>query len=148
MMGQRQRDRDEWVRLNTCRFCIGSHLHSCTGYSCRDAIKQAEECFERMERIRMTEYNSFPENMQEMTESAWNDFFTYCIAEYESRQAYKNNLHEQHEDLRIAWVRKEQNLGFCIGRKSGEVKFYQIGSDEQWMTFKRGFAAQFSRDNS
>lgn len=55
MMGKRQQDRDEWVRLNTCRFCIGSHLHSCTGYDCRDAIRQAEEAFDKMKMNRATD---------------------------------------------------------------------------------------------
>lgn len=44
----RQQDRTEWVRLNTCRICIGSHLHTCTGYDCRYAVKQAEEYFDRI----------------------------------------------------------------------------------------------------
>lgn len=57
MMGQRQQDRDEWVRLNTCRVCIGSHLHSCTGYDCRDAIKQAREYCDKINAIRMEERN-------------------------------------------------------------------------------------------
>lgn len=38
--------REEWVKLNTCKFCVGSHLHSCTGYDCREAAKKAEEYFE------------------------------------------------------------------------------------------------------
>lgn len=40
-------NREEWVKLNTCKFCVGSHLHSCTGYDCREAVKKAEEYFER-----------------------------------------------------------------------------------------------------
>lgn len=60
--------------------------------------------------MKMAEYNSYPADMQEITmeSDAWNDFFTYCKEDYESRQAYKNNLYEHHEDLRIAWVRKEK----------------------------------------
>lgn len=42
-------NRDEWVRLNTCKFCIGSHLHSCSGYDCRTAAKEATEYFDRTE---------------------------------------------------------------------------------------------------
>lgn len=49
----RQQDREEWVRLNTCRFCIGSHLHTCTGYRCEPAIKQAEEYFDKVVRMKM-----------------------------------------------------------------------------------------------
>lgn len=50
-----QQTREEWVRLNTCGFCIGSHLHSCTGYDCREAIKKAEEQFDRMTERRKQE---------------------------------------------------------------------------------------------
>lgn len=100
--------------------------------------------------MKLSEYNSFPKDMREMTQDseAWNDFFTYCKEEFESRQAYKESLYEHHEDLRIAWVKKERNIGFCIGRKTGVVKFYKIGADKDWEIFKRGFAAQFSHDNS
>ena len=44
---QEKQDREEWVRMNTCKFCVGSRLHSCTGYDCRDALKDAEEYFDR-----------------------------------------------------------------------------------------------------
>lgn len=100
--------------------------------------------------MKMAEYNSYPADMQEITREsdAWNDFFTYCKEDYESRQAYKNNLYEHHEDLRIAWVRKEKNIGFCIGRKQGILKFYKIGTEKDWDAFKHGFAAQFAHDNS
>lgn len=52
-------NREEWVRLNTCRFCIGSHLHSCTGYDCRDAVREAENCFEKMQKARKGEKRMF-----------------------------------------------------------------------------------------
>lgn len=47
-------DREEWVKLNTCKFCVGSHLHSCTGYDCREAAKKAEEYFEKTARRNRT----------------------------------------------------------------------------------------------
>ena len=50
-----QQSREECVRLNTCGFCSGSHLHSCTGYDCREAIKKAEEQFDRMAERRKQE---------------------------------------------------------------------------------------------
>ena len=50
--------------------------------------------------------------------------------------------------MRIAWVRKDKNLGFCIGRKQGILKFYKIGTEKDWDAFKHGFAAQFTHDNS
>lgn len=97
----------------------------------------------------MVEYNSFPKDMQEICEIAtWSDFFCFCIEKYESRNAYKNDLREMSEKLRIAWIKKEQNLGFCIGMKGEFVKFYRIGTDEAWRKFKCGFAAQFRGDNS
>lgn len=37
----------EWIDHNTCRFCIGSRLHTCTGYDCRDAIEKAEKAFKK-----------------------------------------------------------------------------------------------------
>lgn len=75
--------------------------------------------------MKMTEYNSYPEDMQEITAftDEWNDFFTYCKEDYESRQAYKNNLHEHHEDLRIAWVRKESR--FLYRQKTGNFEILQ-----------------------
>lgn len=47
-------DREEWVKLNTCKFCVGSHLHSCTGYDCKEAVKKAEEYFEKTVRRNRT----------------------------------------------------------------------------------------------
>ena len=99
--------------------------------------------------MKLSEYNSYPKDMQEMTKKAWDDFFTYCFEEYEFRQAYRRDpMKEMHEKLRIAWINKERNIGFCIGQKEEEVKFYRIGSNEEWDKFKRGFAAQFAHDYS
>lgn len=47
-------DREEWAKLNTCKFCVGSHLHSCTGYDCKEAVKKAEEYFEKTARRNRT----------------------------------------------------------------------------------------------
>ena len=44
----RQQEREEWVRLNTCSFCIGSHLHTCTGYRCEPAIEQAKQYYDEI----------------------------------------------------------------------------------------------------
>lgn len=35
-----------WVRLNACKFCEGSHMHICSLYQCKPAVKKAEEYFE------------------------------------------------------------------------------------------------------
>ena len=85
------------------------------------------------------------------TES-WNDFFTYCIERVESRQAYKSSIYEMHEDLRIFWIKEDRGLGICIGRTYEKhkqiIKYYRVGKQEDWDTFKRGFAATFARDYS
>lgn len=56
--------------------------------------------------MKFSEYNSFPEDMEEMTPESWQDFFTYCIEGIESRQAYKESFHEMGTALRILWIRK------------------------------------------
>lgn len=40
-------NKKEWINHNTCRFCVGSRLHTCTGYDCRGAIEKAERRFEK-----------------------------------------------------------------------------------------------------
>lgn len=32
-----------WAKQNCCHFCIGRHLHSCTGYDCREPYQKAYE---------------------------------------------------------------------------------------------------------
>ena len=99
-----------------------------------------------------SKYNSYPEYMQEMTTESWNDFFTYCIERVESRQAYKSSFHEMHETLRIFWIKEDRGLGVCIGRTYEKhkqiIKYYRVGKQEDWDTFKRGFAETFARDYS
>lgn len=34
---------NDYAKLHCCRFCKGSHLHSCTGYDCREPYKAAYE---------------------------------------------------------------------------------------------------------
>ena len=96
--------------------------------------------------------NSFPENMQEMTEESWQDFFTYCIEGIESRQAFRNSIYEIYTDLRIFWIRESLGLGVCISRRyeSGKpkIEFYRIGTQENWDKLKGEFAAANARDNS
>jgi hypothetical protein len=89
--------------------------------------------------------------MIEITDSEeWQDYFVFCHEGYESRQAYKDgNFHSLHENLRITWIRKELNLGYCIGTKDYKnIKFYRIGSTEDWNKFKGIFSSQFRGDNS
>lgn len=40
--------REEWLRLNTCNFCQGSRMHTCTSYKCQPAYKEAGEYFDRV----------------------------------------------------------------------------------------------------
>lgn len=40
--------REEWLRQNTCNFCQGSRMHTCTSYECPPARKEAEEYFGRV----------------------------------------------------------------------------------------------------
>lgn len=40
--------KEEWLRQNTCNFCQGSRMHTCTSYECPPARKEAEEYFERI----------------------------------------------------------------------------------------------------
>lgn len=37
----------EWLRENTCNFCQGSRMHTCTSYKCQPAYEEAEEHFEQ-----------------------------------------------------------------------------------------------------
>lgn len=38
--------RDGWLRMNSCRFCQGSRMHTCTSYRCQPALERAAEYFE------------------------------------------------------------------------------------------------------
>lgn len=42
-----KQERLDWAKKNACKFCQGSQLHTCNGYYCSDAIKKAEEYFEK-----------------------------------------------------------------------------------------------------
>ena len=92
--------------------------------------------------MKFSEYNSFPEDMEEMTPESWQDFFTYCIEGIESRQAYKESFHEMGTALRILWIRKENNPN------SPEIKFFRVGKQEEWDKLKCAMAAMFAHDNS
>lgn len=50
-----QQFKEEWARLNACKFCDGSHMHTCTSYQCKPAIEKAGRYAEKviaMEEIR------------------------------------------------------------------------------------------------
>ena len=77
-------------------------------------------------------------------------FFTYCLTP-ESRQIhYNNDFLQGSMNFRIFWAMEEQNLGFafCDDWKAKKVRFYRIGSDENWTVFNHGFGARFAGDNS
>ena len=100
----------------------------------------------------MTLYNLYPSDMKAINPNNYNDMqdlFVYCWESEESRQAYKDgNFNDHYEQLRIIWINKKLNLGYCIGRKLNNIKYYKIGLDENWHKFNVNFAAQFAKDNS
>lgn len=38
----------EWLRRNTCNFCQGSRMHTCTSYKCQPAYKEAKRYLGRV----------------------------------------------------------------------------------------------------
>lgn len=48
-MELKKQDKNEWVKYNACKFCIGSNMHTCTRYSCKEAMEKAEEYFDKVE---------------------------------------------------------------------------------------------------
>ena len=40
--------KDTWLSHNTCRFCPGSHMHTCTSYSCTPAYKKAGKYLDKV----------------------------------------------------------------------------------------------------
>lgn len=42
-------DREEvWIKRNACSFCNGSHLHTCSGYDCKEAVGRARGYYLKM----------------------------------------------------------------------------------------------------
>lgn len=41
-----QQYKEEWVGFNTCRFCAGSSIHTCSLTDCKPALKEAGQYFE------------------------------------------------------------------------------------------------------
>jgi hypothetical protein len=78
------------------------------------------------------------------------DFFTFNKT-VEFRQVnYNDRFIEGSFNIYIYWINKEKRLEFGIARnwKEKTVDWYRFGTAEDWLTFKRGFAAQFAHDNS
>ncbi len=40
--------KDTWLSHNTCNFCQGSHMHTCTSYSCSPAYRKAEKYLDKV----------------------------------------------------------------------------------------------------
>lgn len=40
-------EKEEWVKIYTCNFCEGRRYHSCTGYTCKEAIEAAGAYYEK-----------------------------------------------------------------------------------------------------
>lgn len=100
----------------------------------------------------MSEYNQYPKDIIEINPCNLDelfDLFVYCWESTESRQAYKqNNLYDNCEHLRIIWIKKDINLGYAIGKKLDTIKYYKIGSDEDWRKYSMILCSQFVGDNS
>jgi hypothetical protein len=101
----------------------------------------------------MNKYNQLPEDTKIISEyNEYQDFFTYCIENAESRQPQYNsdNHMEGHFNLRIFWIKEEKGLGYGIAKdwKNEKIVFYRFGSEDNWNRFKNGFASQFAGDNS
>ncbi len=103
----------------------------------------------------MTDFNKMPENAKEIEPGKeyeeMTDFFIYKTKQ-ENRAAFYDNedIKAGLADVKIWWVRKEAGLGFALKRdwKAEKMRWYRLGKDEDWLKFKRGFAAQFRGDNS
>ena len=103
----------------------------------------------------MAEFNKMPHNAEEIqAEKVYaelQDFFTFTHRE-ESRTVFydEDNIKAGLADVRIWWVREEAGLGFALKRdwKAEKMRWYRLGTAEDWQKFKRGFAAAFRDDNS
>ena len=97
-------------------------------------------------------HNTLPEDAKIITDYEEQQRFFIHSMEQESRQPQynPNNFMEGFFNLRIFWVRKELGIGygFADNWKEKRVDFYRFGSEENWTRFNRGFASQFTRDNS
>lgn len=103
----------------------------------------------------MADFNKMPENAREIKPgkeyAEMQDFFTYHTEEERRAVFYDNeDIKAGLADVKIWWVKKETGLGFALKRdwKAEKVRWYKLGKDEDWLKFNRGFAAQFSGDNS
>lgn len=100
----------------------------------------------------MSNYNSTPEFMTELTEYGQIlHFFTWPITNIESRQPqYTENFIDGQYNLRIFWISGTDNLGYAIMKdwKAEKIRWFRVGSNEDWKTFNMAAVAQFSHDNS
>lgn len=100
----------------------------------------------------MSNYNKLPADA--VIISVYDDiakFFIHCTEEESRSVMYNENvITEGLYSLRIFWVNKEKGLGYGIADnwKEKSIVWYRFGSDDAWLTFNRGFAAQFRGDNS
>ena len=103
----------------------------------------------------MAKFNEMPKNAAEIQPekiyTELQDFFIYTHTE-ESRAVFydEKDLKAGLADVRIWWVREEAGLGFALKRdwKAEKMRWYRLGTEEDWQKFKRGFAAAFRGDNS
>ncbi len=110
-----QQYREEWVRLNVCKFCKGSHMHTCSLYQCKPAAKKAEEYFKTViaqEEIRTMKRKYVTDLRQWFTESLkMRNIVTamWLISDEEKKQLIVKFNEELSGMERMAYLR-------CIGQ--------------------------------
>ena len=103
----------------------------------------------------MGKFNEMPQNAVEIKPETeyeeMQDFFIYHRTE-ESRAVFydSEDIRAGLADVRIWWIKEEAGLGYALKRdwKEEKMRWYRLGTEEEWQKFKRGFAAAFRGDNS
>lgn len=91
------------------------------------------------------DYNKYPDNMVEIDinkSGMWLEYFFCAHESYETRQAHPDgDIYVMYEELRITWIDKKLGIGYALGYKDGVVKFYKIGSQVNWGTYRNRVAS-------
>ncbi len=103
----------------------------------------------------VAKFNEMPQNAAEIQpEKAYaemQDFFTYHSTE-ESRAVFydESDIQAGLASVKIWWIKEESGLGYALKSdwKAEKVRWYKLGTEEEWEKFHRGFAAAFRGDNS
>lgn len=103
----------------------------------------------------MGRFNEMPQNAVEIqTEKVYEelqDFFTY-YSTTENRAVFydESNLEAGLADVKIWWIEVETGLGYALKRdwKAEKIRWYRLGTEEEWLKFHRKIADVFRGDNS